>query len=167
MAESVYSIRPAEFKDAEAIFRLIKSSPEELIPRAISDIVQNIDRCIVAEADGEVIGTLSWQVLPEIGAASEQHVIEIKSVAVNTEHRHKGIGRSLVEAGVERTRPLHMSQIIVLTFTPDFFQTLGFKEIPKETLMHKIYMGCINCTKYDSPFTCPEVAMALDVSAEA
>jgi hypothetical protein len=27
--------------------------------------------------------------------------------------------------------------------------------------MHKIYTGCINCTKYDSPFTCPEVAMAL------
>jgi len=27
--------------------------------------------------------------------------------------------------------------------------------------MHKIYTGCINCTKYDSPFTCPEVAMVL------
>jgi len=24
-------------------------------------------------------------------------------------------------------------------------------------------MGCINCAKYDSPFTCPEVAMAIDV----
>ena len=167
MDEASYSIRPAEFKDAEPIFRLIKSFPEELIPRAISDIVQNIDRCIVAEIEDEVVGTLSWQVLPEIGSASEQHVVEIKSVAVCPEHMHKGIGRALVAAGVERTRPLHMSQIIVLTFTPDFFRTLGFKEISKETLMHKIYMGCINCTKYDSPFTCPEVAMALDVSLDA
>jgi hypothetical protein len=29
--------------------------------------------------------------------------------------------------------------------------------------MHKIYMGCINCTKYSNPFTCPEIAMALDL----
>lgn len=165
MTQDACVIRPAEFKDAEAVFRLIKSFPEELIPRPISDIVQNIDRCIVAEIDDEVVGTLSWHVLPEIGSASEQHVVEIKSVAVGTEHRRKGIGKALVEAGIERTRPLHMSQIIVLTFTPDFFESLGFKEIPKEQLMHKIYMGCINCTKYDSPFTCPEIAMALDVSA--
>jgi hypothetical protein len=40
---------------------------------------------------------------------------------------------------------------------------MGFKEVPKASLMHKLYMGCINCTKYDSPFTCPEVAMAMDV----
>jgi amino-acid N-acetyltransferase len=52
-------------------------------------------------------------------------------------------------------------QIIALTFAPDFFRKLGFKEIPKRKLMHKIYMGCINCAKYDSPFTCPEIAMGL------
>ena len=31
--------------------------------------------------------------------------------------------------------------------------------------MHKLYMGCLNCSKYDSPFTCPEVAMALNIRA--
>ena len=50
---------------------------------------------------------------------------------------------------------------MVLTFAPEFFRQFGFREVPKETLMHKLYMGCINCTKYDSPFTCPEVAMTL------
>jgi hypothetical protein len=29
--------------------------------------------------------------------------------------------------------------------------------------MHKLYMGCINCTKHANPFTCPEIAMALDL----
>jgi len=25
--------------------------------------------------------------------------------------------------------------------------------------MHKLYTGCINCTKHTDPFTCPEIAM--------
>ena len=37
------------------------------------------------------------------------------------------------------------------------------REIPKEKLMHKIYMGCLNCSKYDSPFTCPEIAMVMEM----
>ncbi|NLB60040.1 MAG: hypothetical protein GX806_03050 [Lentisphaerae bacterium] len=55
------------------------------------------------------------------------------------------------------------AQIVVLTFSPDYFRRFGFREVPKKSLMHKLYIGCINCTKYDSPFTCPEVAMAMTV----
>ena len=69
----------------------------------------------------------------------------------------------LVEAAIERVKVLQPEQIIVLTFTPDFFRKFGFVEISKVTIMHKLYSGCINCTKYDSPFTCPEVAMSLSM----
>jgi amino-acid N-acetyltransferase len=154
-------IRPAEFKDAQGIFDLIKSFPQELIPRAIGDIVQNIDRFLVAEQNERVVGVVSWQIMPEIGATARSHSVEIKSVAVDISCHGQGIGRQLIHAAIERIRPLHTSEIIVLTFSPPFFETLGFHEVPKEKLMHKIYTGCINCTKYDSPFTCPEVAMVL------
>jgi len=153
-------IRPAEFKDAEKIFSLIKSYPEELLPRPLSDIVQNIDRFIVCENSGKVIGTVSWQILPEIGMP-RQPSIEIQSLAIERKHHKSGIGRALVNEAIRRIKPLHPSQIIALTFSSDFFRKLGFREIPKKQLMHKIYMGCINCSKYNSPFTCPEVAMAL------
>ena len=155
-------IRPAEFKDAQAIFDLIKSFPNELLPRAVSDIVENIDRFLVCELAGNVIGTVSWQIMPEIGAPRRASV-EIKSLAVDLRHARMGIGRKLVGCAIERIRPLDPAQIIALTFTPEFFRRLGFLEVPKETMMHKIYSGCINCTKYDSPFTCPEVAMALSL----
>jgi N-acetylglutamate synthase-like GNAT family acetyltransferase len=59
---------------------------------------------------------------------------------------------------------MHPQRIIALTFAPAFFRRMGFVEIPKDRLMHKIYMGCINCTRYDSPFTCPEIAVGLDVT---
>jgi len=153
-------IRPAEFLDAEKIFQLIKSYPEELLPRAVSDIVQNIDRFLVAEMDGRIVGTVAWAILPEIGAPRDPSV-EIKSLAVKKELRGAGVGRMLVHAAIERIKPLQPAQIVVLTFTPPFFAKLGFKEVPKKSLMHKIYLGCANCSKYDSPFTCPEVAMAI------
>ena len=156
-------IRAAGFEDAEAIFALVKQHPEEVLPRPISDIVQNIDRFLVCAGRGRVLGTVSWQILPEIGAP-RQPTVEIKSLAVDTEHRSAGIGRALVLAAIERVRDLHPAQIIALTFTPAFFSKLGFREVPKEKLMHKLYMGCINCTKYDSPFTCPETAMALETA---
>jgi amino-acid N-acetyltransferase len=154
------TIRSAEFEDAEAIFRLIKAHPEELVPRPLSDIVQNIDRFVVCERDGQVVGCVSWQILPEIGV-SQQHDVEIVSLSIDASCQGRGVGRRLVEQAIERIKPLRPSEILVLTFTPGFFGKLGFRPTPKEDLVHKIYMGCINCTKYDSPYTCPEVAMKL------
>ena len=160
MKAAEYIIRPAEFGDANAVFSLIKRFPDEILARPISDIVQNIDRFIVCEAHGKIVGAVSWQILPEIGAPQRPSV-EIKSLAVKDSHHRSGIGRALVSGAIERIRPLHTAQVIALTFTPQFFERLGFKRIPKAKLMHKIYAGCINCTKYDSPFTCPEVAVAM------
>ena len=159
-------IRNAGFGDARAIYDIIKRHPQQLVPRPISDIVQNIDRFIVCEYRGEVVGTASWGILPEIGRAAHP-TIEIKSVAVEKKVRDRGIGRDLVDAAIERVKILQPEQIIVLTFSPEFFAKFGFEEVPKESLMHKLYSGCLNCTKYDSPFTCPEVAMSLAVNPQA
>ncbi len=153
-----FTIRNAGFEDTGAIYALIKEHPREVMPRAISDIVQNIDRFLVCEAGGRVIGTAAWQILPEIGKALQPSV-EIKSVSISSRCQRKGIGSALVKAVIKRIERFHPAQIVVLTFTPEFFRQFGFYEVAKETLMHKLYMGCINCTKYDSPFTCPEVAM--------
>ena len=157
-------IRPATFPDAPAIFELIKSYPNELVPRAMSDILQNIDRFVVCDDGDRLGGTAAWSILPEIGNPSRT-CIEIQSVCVAHRLKRTRIGTALVSAVLENIRPLHPAQVIVLTFTPRFFARLGFREVPKERLMHKLYMGCVNCTRYDNPFTCPEIAMALDPNA--
>lgn len=153
-----HTIRCAGFEDAAAIYTLIKQHPREVMPRSMSDILQNIDRFLVCVVKDRIVGTAAWQILPEIGKATNT-CIEIKSVAVGNDYQHHGIGSALVKATIRRVTLFHPAQIVVLTFTPEFFGRFGFKAVPKETLMHKLYMGCINCTKYDSPFTCPEVAM--------
>ncbi len=161
MKKEKHTIRRAGFEDAEKIFDLIKAFPKEVLARPISDIVQNIDRFLVCENDTDITGTISWKILPEIGRPKNPSV-ELQSLAVDPDHQTEGVGSSLIKAAIEQIMILHPAQCVVLTFTPEVFAKHGFKEVPKETMMHKLYAGCINCTKYDSPFTCPEVAMVLD-----
>ena len=154
-------IRPAVLKDAEQVFNLIRSHQEDLISRPIGDIIQNIDRFIVCEVEGRVVGCAAWHILPEIGEP-ERASVEIQSVAVDQAYRRHHIGTRIVSRILTDIRRFDPAQAIVLTFAPEFFTSLGFKVIPKTQVMHKLYMGCINCTKHANPFTCPEIAMALD-----
>ena len=156
------SIRPAVLKDAEQIFNLIRSHKDDLISRPIGDIIQNIDRFVVSEAEGRVVGCAAWQILPEIGEP-ERASVEIQSVAVHQDYRRHHIGTRIVSTILDNIMRFQPAQAIVLTFAPEFFSSLGFKVIPKTQVMHKLYMGCINCTKHANPFTCPEIAMALDL----
>jgi amino-acid N-acetyltransferase len=160
MKRKTFKLRKAGFTDTDEIFDLIKRNPRELVPRSRSDIIQNIDRFIVCEYRGRIVGTASWGILPEIAKAAHP-TVEIKSVAVDRRHRKRGLGRRIVLKAIASVKALKPESIIVLTFTPAFFAQFGFVEVPKEKLMHKLYTGCLNCSKYDSPFTCPEVAMAL------
>ncbi|MBR6022110.1 MAG: GNAT family N-acetyltransferase [Kiritimatiellae bacterium] len=157
------AIRPAGFADAHAIFRQIKAHPGELVPRPLGDIVANVDRFLVAATpSGDIVGTVSWAVWPEPEPDALPSV-EIQSLSVATPCRGRGLGRALVTAAVDRIASLRPRQIVVLTFSPDFFSRLGFVPVPKDVLVYKLFNGCMHCTRYPSPFTCPEIAMALSL----
>lgn len=153
------SVRRASLADARAIYDLIRSYPEELITRPLADIARNIDRFTVVTRDDAIVGCCSYLIMPEAGNFSSA-AVELTSVAIRSDLQHHGIGRILVSAALERIRAFRPEQIFVLTCTPAFFERLGFHEIPKQTILHKIYTGCMNCMKHSNPFTCPEVAMA-------
>ncbi len=153
-----YTIRQAELRDAERIYALIRLNDDQLVPRSLGNIVESIDRFFVAEADGEMAGCASYQIHPEIGSP-ESATVEIVSVAVKRIFRRRGIGRALIEAVSARVAEFRPRETVVLTFAPEFFGSLGFVEVPKTKVMHKLYTGCINCTKHTDPFTCPEIAM--------
>ena len=156
------SIRAATLKDAEKIFALVSLNSDMLVPRSLGNIVESIDRFVLAEAEGEMVGCAAYQIHPEIGNA-EAATVEIVSVAVKSMFRKQGIGRLLVEAVIANVARFNPREVLVLTFAPEFFGKLGFVETPKTEVMHKLYTGCINCTKHADPFTCPEIAMKKDV----
>ena len=157
MAEE-FQIRTATLADAESIFALVHLNRDQLVPRSMGDIVGNIDRFVVATSGRDIVGCATYQVHPEIGQP-EAATVEIQSVAVRAPYRRRGIGRAVVEAIAAKVAPFHPKEVLVLTFAPEFFTALGFHEIPKTKVMHKLYTGCINCTKHADPFTCPEIAM--------
>ena len=159
---SQVTIRAAELRDAERIFALISQNGDMLVPRSLGNIVESIDRFVVAEAGEAFVGCASYQIHPEIGNA-EAATVEIVSVAVRGDCRRQGVGRRIVEAVIASVARFRPREVLVLTFAPEFFRRLGFAEMPKTAVMHKLYTGCINCTKHADPFTCPEIAMRRDM----
>ena len=157
-----FALRAAQLADAERIFALIRSHSDMLVPKPMGDVVASIDRFVVAEVDGEIVGCATYSILPEIGAA-ERATVELQSVAVSAPFRKLGIGRALVETLLKRIASFRPADALVLTFAPGFFAKLGFAEIPKSKVMHKLYSGCLHCTKHADPFTCPEKAMMLEL----
>ena len=152
------TVRHATLADAEKIFALINLNRDRLVPRSLGNIVESIDRFFIAETDGEVAGCAAYTIHPEIGKP-EAAAVEIVSVAVKSIFRRRGIGKALVEAVIAKAAAFSPREVVVLTFAPEFFKSLGFAEIPKTQIMHKLYTGCINCTKHADPYTCPEIAM--------
>ena len=63
-----FSTRQAKLGDAERIYALIGRNADNLVPRSLANIVESIDRFVIAEADGEMAGCASYQIHPEIGA---------------------------------------------------------------------------------------------------
>jgi len=156
------SVRSATLLDAESIFSLISANCDQLVPRSLGNIVENIDRFVIAETDQRIVGCAAYQIHPEIGEA-QAAAVEIVSVAVLDSFRRKGIGQQMVERLLSVISSFGAREVVVLTFAPSFFSSLGFREISKTEVMHKLYTGCINCTKHANPFTCPEIAMRREI----
>ncbi|PMP61806.1 MAG: GNAT family N-acetyltransferase [Hydrogenobaculum sp.] len=145
-------IRKAKIKDAPFIHELINEYAKEgiLLPRSLSSIYENIRDFFVATDNEKVIGVCALHIVWE-------DLAEIKSLAVEKNYVKRGIGKALVERCLEDASYYDIKTVFVLTYQVDFFKKMGFKLIQKETLPHKIWGECINCSKFPS---CDEIAMS-------
>lgn len=147
--------RKALLKDATDIYRLINHYAKEglLLPRSLNSIYENIRDFWVFEREGQVLGCAGLHVVWE-------DLAEIKSLAVREDCRGQGIGLSLVEACLREANELGVKKVFVLTYACGFFSKLGFEEVEKSQLPHKVWRECINCVKFPS---CDETAMWMDL----
>ncbi len=151
-------VRLARLDDVHAIYETIKENPTEVLPRSFQDIWMHFDRFHVYD-DGGIKGVISWQALPLVNPDHPDRCLEIISFSVKDAEKKKGIGAALLKHMLELLSLYEPDRLVVLTFYPEYFKNFGFKETSKEKLYQKILVGCLNCTKYKSPLTCPEVAM--------
>ncbi len=153
-------IRKARISDAKAIQALIWEYAQrgDMLPRSLSSIYENLrDYFVYENEEGEVAGSAAIHIMWE-------DLAEVRSLAVREGQMGRGIGTKLVEACISEAIVLGIPRVFALTYRPGFFRRLGFREVDKSELPHKIWSDCLKCAKFPD---CDEVALVADFSGSA
>jgi len=147
-------LRKAVVADAKTIYNLVGQSAQkdEMLARSLSDIYDCIRDFHVCEADGRIVGCCALHV-------TWNDMAEIRSIVVESSSRGKGLGKAMVHKCIGEAKALGVGRIFVLTYIPPYFQRLGFREVSKDVLPHKVWSECVRCPKFPD---CGETAMMLD-----
>jgi len=153
-------IRNARIKDVKEIHLLLKHFAQEglLLARSISSLYDQLrDFFVVEGEDGNILGICALHIIWE-------DLAEIRSLAVIEEAQGKGIGRQLVGHCLEEAQSLGLERVFTLTYQAGFFRKMGFADIDKKDLPHKIWSDCIHCTMFPD---CDEEALVLTLPSKA
>lgn len=150
-------IRRALISDIKEIQNLVNdyARKEQMIPRSVNELYENIRDFVVAVDKHDIVGACALHVLWE-------DLAEVRSLAVRKEFQGKGIGRKMVNNCLRDARALGIKRVFVLTYQPDFFRKLKFRDTDKAALPQKIWGDCIRCPKFPE---CDELALIRDVSS--
>jgi amino-acid N-acetyltransferase len=153
-------IRNATMADIKAIHGLLSHFAAQglLLGRALSslyDQLRDFKVCVAPDAPASasateiVIGSAALHV-------SWENLAEIRSLAVLERFHGQDIGTQLVQSCLDEANRLGITKVFTLTYQPGFFKKLGFLEIDKNELPHKVWSDCINCPKFPD---CNETAL--------
>lgn len=127
-------IREARTSDVRAIRTLMDAYAADriLLSKATVTLFEDVQEFYVAEADGLVVGCGALHVLWE-------DLAEVRTLAVDKEHRGRGIGDLLLRRLLQQARHLGVARVFCLTFEVDFFSRHGFTEIEGAPVSHDVY----------------------------
>lgn len=147
-------IRKAKISDVPLIHKLVNefAGKGEMLPRALNDLYENI-RDIFVYDDRGLKGVCALHVLWE-------DLAEVRSLAVREEFQGRGIGKALVKHCLKEARTLGTKKVFALTYHFAFFKKIGFREIDKAKLPHKIWGDCLRCPKFPE---CDEHAVIIEL----
>jgi len=150
-------IRNARIPDAREICRLINyyAEHDKMLFRPLAEVYENLQTFWVAEIDQAVVGCCALEIV-------WSDLAEIKSLAVDPDHRKQGVGVALVSAAIEGARGLGVPRVFALTLEPGFFGKLGFETVTKESLPMKVWSDCARCPKQQD---CDEVALVKSLAS--
>jgi amino-acid N-acetyltransferase len=149
------AVRSACVDDVPRLYELINyyAARGDMLPKTLDQLYNRVREFHVAEADGEVVGCAALKI-------TWRDLAEVVSVAIHPDFQGRGLGRQLCEPLLHDARTLHIPTLFVLTLQVGFFSRLGFREVPRLRLPHKIWQDCSACFKQDR---CDEIAMVREV----
>jgi len=154
----VITLTKAKVTDIPTMREMVVSEIKEgiILDRSEDEIATNIRSYVLAKEGDRLLGYAALHI-------HSPRLAEIRSLIVDKEFRGQKIGQKLVEFALQEAKELGVAEdVLVLTYTPGFFEKLGFTEINKEVIPeHKIWADCIKCIHFP---VCNEVAMVYKVS---
>lgn len=133
-SETYEDMRKARVEDVAALSGLLRPMEDEgiLIRRGRERLEMELDRFVVVERDGMIIGCAALEVWPE------EKMAELYCVAVHPAYRRTGRGEALLDFMEARAKQAGVDRLFVLTTrTAHFFQERGFlpasvRALPKQ-----------------------------------
>ena len=147
-------LRKALIQDVKPIHRLLMeyASRGLLLARSLSELYDHIRDFYVLAAEADDDGLIGCCAL---GVCWED-LAEIRSLAVAEGLQRRGHARRLVEACIEEAVTLGIHRVFALTYVDDFFHRMGFRDVEKSVLPHKVWADCLKCPKFPD---CDELAL--------
>ncbi|MFV1993438.1 MAG: N-acetyltransferase [Acidiferrobacterales bacterium] len=148
-------VRPANIHDVIFIYDLVDSYAHmgNLLPRPMSELYRHLRDFFVIVKNDKVVGCGALEIFTET-------LGEVRSLVVAEDQTGQGFGKKLVRHIVEEASVIGLKQIMALTYMPEFFHTLGFRTVKKNTLPEKVWGICIKCYKFNN---CDETAVVIDI----
>ncbi len=148
-------IRKANIADVKAIQSLVNQFADsgQMLPRSLNELYEYLRDFHVFEEKGSLVGVCALHV-------SWDGLAEIRSLAVRRDRMKQGIGADLVKHCLAEAAHLQIERVFVLTYQDGFFRKLGFIDVDKKELPHKIWTDCLNCVKFPD---CDESALIITI----
>ncbi len=148
-------IRKAMLTDVKAIQLLVNQYADagQMLPRTLNELYEHLRDFHVYEDNGSLAGACALHV-------SWDGLAEIRSLAVRQDRVKRGIGAELVQQCLSEAALLRVERVFVLTYHPGYFRKLGFVDLDKKELPHKIWTDCLNCIKFPD---CDEFALIFKI----
>ena len=143
----------AKLSDIPAMQVLVASEVKDgiILNRSEDEVATNIRSYVLAKEGERLLGYTALHI-------HSKRLAEIRSLIVESVYRGQKIGQKMVEFALKEAKDLGVEEdVLVLTYLPEFFLKLDFKEMNKEVIPeHKIWADCIKCIHFP---VCNEVAL--------
>ena len=143
----------AKLSDIPAMQALVVSEVKDgiILDRTEDEVATNIRSYVLAKDGDKLVGYTALHI-------HSRRLAEIRSLIVDEAYRRQNVGQRMVQFTLDEAKNLGVEEdVLVLTYLPQFFLKLNFKEIDKEVIPeHKIWADCIKCIHFP---ICNEVAL--------
>jgi len=149
----VIELVKAKLSDIPAMQALVAPEVKDgiILNRTEDEVATNIRSYVLAKDGDKLVGYTALHI-------HSRRLAEIRSLIVDEAYRGQNVGQRMVQFTLDEAKNIGVEEdVLVLTYLPQFFLKLNFKEIDKEVIPeHKIWADCIKCIHFP---ICNEVAL--------